>query len=54
MGDAVLVAAHDLGHLWYRKVVPLYIDNRSFQQSAVKGWSSESVSDGTSDALLID
>jgi hypothetical protein len=38
-GDAVLLAVIDLAPLWAGKVVPLYIDNRSFQLSAVKGWS---------------
>lgn len=38
-GDAVLMAARDLKHLWKGCVVPLHIDNRSFQLSAAKGWS---------------
>ena len=38
-GDAVLVAAMALAESWRGCVVPLYIDNRSFQLSAVKGWS---------------
>ena len=38
-GDAVLLAAMDLAPSWAGKLVPLYIDNRSFQLSAVKGWS---------------
>ena len=29
-GDAVLLAAIDLGPMWAGKIVPLYIDNRSF------------------------
>ena len=38
-GDAVVVAAQDLGAGWYRCIVPMYIDNTAFQRSAVKGWS---------------
>ena len=38
-GDAVLLAAMDLAEGWRGKIVPLHIDNRSFQLSAVKGWS---------------
>lgn len=38
-GDAVVLAAQDLGAGWYRCVVPMYIDNTAFQKSAVKGWS---------------
>ncbi len=38
-GDAVLLAVMDMGELWRGKIVPLHIDNRSFQRSAVKGWS---------------
>ena len=38
-GDAVLLAAIDLAAHWRGKIVPFYIDNRSFQMSAVKGWS---------------
>ena len=38
-GDAVCMAAADLCHLWRGCVVPFYIDNRSFQLSAAKGWS---------------
>ena len=38
-GDAVLVAAQDLRHLWAGKIVRLHIDNRAFQLSAAKGWS---------------
>jgi hypothetical protein len=38
-GDAVLVAVTDLAPSWRGKVVPLHIDNRSFQLSGAKGWS---------------
>ena len=38
-GKSVVVAARFLGHTWYRKIVPLYIDNTSFQLSLVKGRS---------------
>lgn len=38
-GDAVLMAVRDLASYWRGMVVPLYIDNRSFQLSAAKGWS---------------
>lgn len=38
-GDAVLMAAADLGESWRGKVVPLHIDNRAFQLSGRKGWS---------------
>ena len=38
-GAAVLRAARDLGPTWKNKVVPIYIDNSSFQLSLVKGWS---------------
>ena len=38
-GDAVILAAEDLGPGWYRCVVPIHLDNSSFQRSAVKGWS---------------
>ena len=38
-GDAVLMAARDLKQRWKGCVVPLHIDNRSFQLSAAKGWS---------------
>ena len=38
-GDAVVLAAQDLGAGWYRCVVPMYIDNTAFQRSATKGWS---------------
>ena len=38
-GDAVVLAAEDLGPGWYRCVVPIHLDNSSFQRSAVKGWS---------------
>ena len=38
-GDAVLMAAKDLGEFWRGKIVPLHIDNRSFQLSGRKGWS---------------
>jgi hypothetical protein len=38
-GDAVLMAANDLAESWRGKVVPLHIDNRSFQLSGRKGWS---------------
>lgn len=33
------MACRDLARCWRRCVVPLYIDNRSFQASAAKGWS---------------
>ena len=33
------MAVRDLACYWRGKVVPLFIDNRSFQLSAVKGWS---------------
>ena len=33
------MAVWNLAPLWAGKIVPLYIDNRSFQLSAVKGWS---------------
>ena len=39
-GDAVVMAARDLGKGWFHCVVPMYIDNTAFQQSAVKGWSN--------------
>jgi hypothetical protein len=38
-GDAVVMAAQDLGAGWWRCIVPIYIDNTAFQRSAVKGWS---------------
>ena len=38
-GDAVLMAAADLGRSWRGKLVPLHIDNRAFQLSGAKGWS---------------
>ena len=38
-GDAVLMAAADLGASWRGKIVPLHIDNRAFQLSGAKGWS---------------
>ena len=38
-GDAVLMAAADLGKSWRGKIVPLHIDNRAFQLSGRKGWS---------------
>ena len=38
-GKSVLIAAQYLGHTWYRKIVPLLIDNTAFQLSLVKGRS---------------
>ena len=38
-GDAVVVAVQDLGPGWRHCVVPIYLDNTSFERSAVKGWS---------------
>ena len=38
-GDTVTVAVADLAHLWHHKRVPMRVDNRAFQASAVKGWS---------------
>ena len=38
-GDSFVVAVEDLGPSWRRCVVPCYIDNRDFGQSASKGWS---------------
>ena len=38
-GDSFIVAVEDLAARWHRCVVPVHIDNRAFQLSAVKGWS---------------
>ena len=38
-GDAVVLAAEDLGPGWWQCVVPIYLDNTSFQRSALKGYS---------------
>jgi hypothetical protein len=38
-GDAVLRAAQELGHTWFKKVVPVFIDNSSFERSLHKGRS---------------
>ena len=38
-GDTVTVAVADLAHLWRKQRVPIRVDNRAFQMSAVKGWS---------------
>ena len=38
-GDAFVLAVEDLGERWRRCVVPCYIDNRAFGDSARKGWS---------------
>ena len=38
-GDAVVLCAEDLGPGWYRCVVPIYLDNTSFERSASKGRS---------------
>ena len=38
-GDAFLLAVHDLAPEWRRCVVPCYVDNRAFGDSARKGWS---------------
>ena len=38
-GDSFVLAVEDLGPGWRRCVVPCYIDNRAFGQSASKGWS---------------
>ena len=38
-GDAFLLAVEDLAPMWRKCVVPCYIDNRAFGQSATKGWS---------------
>ena len=38
-GDAFVLAVEDLGGGWRRCVVPCYIDNRAFGDSAKKGWS---------------
>jgi len=38
-GDAVTVAAEDLGPGWRKCMVRFRVDNRAFQRSAVKGWS---------------
>ena len=38
-GDAFVLAVEDLGPLWRRCVVPCFIDNRAFGDSAKKGWS---------------
>ena len=38
-GDSFLVAVEDLAARWRKCLVPVHIDNRAFQQSAVKGWS---------------
>jgi hypothetical protein len=38
-GDAVVLVAEDLGPGWYHCVVPIYLDNTSFQRAALKGHS---------------
>ena len=38
-GDAVVLCTEDLGPGWYRCVVPIYLDNTSFERSATKGRS---------------
>ena len=38
-GDAVVLCVEDLGPGWYRCVVPIYLDNTSFERSAIKGRS---------------
>ena len=38
-GKSVVVAAKYLGSSWYKKIVPLYIDNSAFQLSLKKGIS---------------
>ena len=38
-GDAVVLCVEDLGPGWYRCVVPIHLDNTSFERSATKGRS---------------
>lgn len=38
-GDTVVCFVEENGHKWCGKIVVIYIDNRAFQLSGVKGWS---------------